>query len=49
MIIDLDRKLDAAATAATAQNFATISSGHSLAETMNTHAAANFGLVCTFS
>jgi hypothetical protein len=48
VVIDLDRQLCAAAAAATAQNFATVSSGHSLAETVNTHTAANFGLVCTF-
>jgi len=48
VVIDLDRQLDAAAAAATAQNFAAISSGHSFAETVDTHTAANFGLVCTF-
>jgi hypothetical protein len=48
VVIDFDRKLGAAAAAATAQNFAAISSGHSLAETVDTHTAANFGLVCTF-
>jgi len=48
VVIDLDRKLGAAATAATAQNFTAISSGHSLTETVHTHAAANFGLVCSF-
>jgi hypothetical protein len=48
VVVDLDRKFNAAAAAATAQNFATISSGHSLTETMYAHTAANFGLVCTF-
>jgi hypothetical protein len=48
VVIDLDRKLNTAAAAATMQNFATVGSGHSLAETMHAHATANLRLVGTF-
>jgi hypothetical protein len=48
MVIGSDREFQAATCPAAPEHFAAISSGHTLAKAMHTHAAANFGLVCTF-
>jgi hypothetical protein len=49
VVINFDRQLCAAAAATPAQNFTSVGSGHSLAETMHAHASANLGLICSFS
>jgi hypothetical protein len=48
VVVRFDRQTDAATLAAAAQDFTTVSSGHTGAETMHAHTTPNFGLVSTF-
>ena len=48
MLIGFDGEFVAAFKAAASEHCASVSSGHALAKTVYTHAAADLGLVCSF-
>ena len=48
MLIGFDGEFVAAFKAATLENCASVSSGHTRAKTVHTHATADLGLVCSF-